>query len=39
MGDETEERVTPSRPFTFTGIDFADPLTIEGMSKRDKNIS
>ena len=35
MGDEQEERVTPSRPFTFTGVDFADPLTIEVRSKRD----
>ena len=36
MGDLPEERVTPSRPFTFTGIDFAGPLTIKGISKRDE---
>ena len=36
MGDLPEERVTPSRPFTFTRIDFEGPLTIKGISKRDE---
>ena len=36
MGDLPEERVSPSRPFTFTGIDFAGPLIIKGISKTDE---
>ena len=29
MGDLPEERITPSRPFTHTGLDFAGPITIQ----------
>ncbi len=29
MGDLPEERITPSRPFTHTGLDYAGALTID----------
>ena len=34
MGDLPAERVTPSRPFTKTGLDFAGPLTLKSSMSR-----
>ena len=35
MGQLTQSRVTPSRPFTTTGLDFAGPFTIKTTTLRN----
>ena len=33
MGDLPRERITPSQPFEYTGVDFARPFTIKATGK------
>jgi hypothetical protein len=37
MGDLPNERIEPSPPFTFVGLDFAGPFTTKGLTEKQKS--